>query len=472
MEQNEQSALRQLNGQNPMPVSVVLTPEEVALERTRIRALFDRIDTDKNGILYASELQQELKRLNLPFAPQHIRDIFLAADRDQDGHVNFEEFFNYCMEKERLLRTVFVAMDQYRDNKLTHEEIRGAFERLGFKVSDKELRKLIKRIGKHDQIGWSEWREFMMLFPSNHVRDMFRFWRDAAMVLEDDVMVHDEGLAGHWWRQLLAGGAAGAVSRTCTAPLDRLKIMLQVQTASPRGMFGTLEAMVREGGPSSLWRGNGINVLKIAPESAIKFLAWEQAKWLLYGSDHDDGAVSVGQRLAAGSIAGVVSQVTIFPFEVLKTRMATARTGQYRSVWHCAQTVHASQGLLAFYRGLFPSLLGVIPYAGIDLAVYETLKEMYVENNPGTEPTVVALMACGATSSSVGQLASYPLALVRTRMQAGESKRTMLGEFEAVIRDGGLRGLYRGLVPNFLKVAPAVSISYVIYERMKSLLSI
>ena len=154
------------------------------------------------------------------------------------------------------------------------------------------------------------------------------------------------------------------------------------------------------------------------------------------------------------------------------------------------------------------------------------ISKMYVRRNPGAEPSVFALMACGATSSCVGQLASYPLALVRTRMQVGvyvtEGKRilfhlfsfffrfffpffhffpyfsllspplslslffnfslssskaldgttTMMGEFEAVLRTGGFAALYRGIIPNFLKVAPAVSITYVIYERMKLLLKI
>lgn len=79
-----------------------------------------------------------------------------------------------------------------------------------------------------------------------------------------------------WWRHLVAGALAGAVSRTCTAPLDRLKVFLQVRGPEFQSLRLCFQHMVREGGYRSLWRGNGINVFKIAPESALKFWAYEE----------------------------------------------------------------------------------------------------------------------------------------------------------------------------------------------------
>ena len=61
----------------------------------------------------------------------------------------------------------------------------------------------------------------------------------------------------------------------------------------------------------------------------------------------------------------------VLVFQVLKTRLALRKTGQYRGLVHAAYTIFKTEGIRSFYRGLFPSLLGIIPYAGIDLAVYE-----------------------------------------------------------------------------------------------------
>jgi solute carrier family 25 phosphate transporter 23/24/25/41 len=84
----------------------------------------------------------------------------------------------------------------------------------------------------------------------------------------------------------VAGALAGAVSRTSTAPLDRLKVILQVQNSKQR-ISDIFKYLLKEGGWKSFWRGNGINVLKIAPESAIKFMAYEQVKQYIRGQDHN-----------------------------------------------------------------------------------------------------------------------------------------------------------------------------------------
>ncbi|GAB0101026.1 SCaMC [Sergentomyia squamirostris] len=314
------------------------------------------------------------------------------------------------------------------------------------------------------------------------VEDFYIFFKellDRYLDIGEDLNVPDdftqsEMQTGMWWRHLAAGGIAGAVSRTCTAPLDRLKVFLQVQSSKQR-ISDCLKYMLKEGGVSSLWRGNGINVLKIAPESAIKFAAYEKVKRLIRGNEKRQ--MSIYERFVAGACAGGVSQTAIYPMEVLKTRLALRKSGQYSGILDAAKKIYVTEGIRSFYRGYIPNMLGIIPYAGIDLAVYETLKKKYLSTQENKQPGLLLLLACGSASSTLGQVCSYPLALVRTRLQAqviaaGKSGQivsehqhtSMVGLFRHIIKTEGFPGLYRGITPNFIKVLPAVSISYVVYE--------
>ena len=78
------------------------------------------------------------------------------------------------------------------------------------------------------------------------------------------------------------------------------------------------------------------------------------------------------ERFLAGSFAGAVSQSTIYPLEVLKTRLALRRTGEFQGATDAFRKIYTREGgVKAFYRGFLPNVMGILPMAGIDLAVYE-----------------------------------------------------------------------------------------------------
>lgn len=112
-----------------------------------------------------------------------------------------------------------------------------------------------------------------------------------------------------------------------------------------------------------------MNVLKIAPESAIKFASYEQMKKLVKGNSERD--LYLSERIVSGSFAGAISQSAIYPMEVVKTRLTLGTTGQFAGIFHAARRIYKHEGIFAFYRGYAPNLAGILPYAGIDLAVYE-----------------------------------------------------------------------------------------------------
>ncbi|XP_061752393.1 calcium-binding mitochondrial carrier protein SCaMC-2-A [Nerophis ophidion] len=444
---------------------------------------------ETNGL--PSELNSLFNQLSV-FLPsqefstyQRWRKKTLNREPDQsDGQLDFEEFVHYLQDYEKDLKLVVKSLDKKNAGRVDAKEFIQSLQDIGVHISPHLAEKALKSMDKNGimTISSKEWSKYSLVEETESIPEIILYWKHSTIfdvgenLMVPDEFTKEEKQSGMWWRHLVAGGGAGAVSRTCTAPLDRIKVMMQVYGSRTNNMciMSGMMQMIKEGGVRSLWRGNGVNVIKIAPESALKFMAYEQIKRLISG---DKASLSILDRFVAGSLAGVIAQSSIYPMEVLKTRLALRTTGQYSGISDCAKQIFRSEGLAAFYKGYVPNMLGIIPYAGIDLAVYETLKNHYLQQYGATDPGVLVLLACGTVSSTCGQLASYPLALVRTRMQAhaayGNAQQvTMTALFKQILQTEGPSGLYRGLAPNFLKVIPAVSISYVVYERIKTHLGV
>ncbi|KAK2816804.1 hypothetical protein Q5P01_024995 [Channa striata] len=452
----------------------------------RYAELFEQLDLNKDGRVDINELRTGLAAIGLHRG--EAEEIVLESDINHDGLLDFEEFSQYLSAHEKRLRLMFYSLDHNNDGQIDVGEIQHSLHKLGVEITTEQASKILQSIDRDGTmtIDWNEWRDHFLLNPFHNMQEIAHYWKHSHMfdigehLTVPDEFSEQERRSGVVWRQLVAGAMAGAVSRTGTAPLDRLKVFLQVHGSMSRGinLWTGLRGMVQEGGVFSLWRGNGINILKIAPESAIKFMAYEQIKWVIRGTK-EGGSLRVQERFIAGSLAGATAQTIIYPMEVLKTRLTLRKTGQYSGMADCARQILKTEGFQAFYRGYLPNTLGIIPYAGIDLAVYETLKNAWLQKYcvDSADPGVMVLLGCGTISSTCGQLASYPLALIRTRMQAqaiseGKPKLTMVGQFKYIISHEGVPGLYRGITPNFIKVIPAVSISYVVYEHMKKILGV
>uniref|UniRef100_A0A8C5N1D9 Calcium-binding mitochondrial carrier protein SCaMC-1-like n=1 Tax=Gouania willdenowi TaxID=441366 RepID=A0A8C5N1D9_GOUWI len=443
--------------------------------RSSYQDLFTSLDTNKDGKVDVAELRAGLQARGV-FRQGAAQKIVSSGDQNKDGSLDFNEFTKYLKEHEKKLRLTFKSLDRNNDGRIDASEIQQSLEELGINVSREDAMKILQSmdIDGTMMVDWNEWREHFLLRPAHNLEDIIRYWKHSSFLdIGDSLAVPDEFTeeeksSGVWWKQLVAGAAAGGVSRTGTAPLDRMKVFMQVHS-SKMGLIGGFKQMIAEGGLKSLWRGNGINVMKIAPETSIKFMAYEQVRRIQEAFN----------RFMAGSMAGATAQTAIYPMEVLKTRLTLRKTGQYAGMFDCAKKILRKEGVKAFYKGYIPNLLGIIPYAGIDLAVYESLKNSWLSYHPkdSANPGILVLLGCGTISSTCGQLASYPLALVRTRMQAQASldasdQSSMSSLIRKILAKDGFFGLYRGILPNFMKVIPAVSISYVVYEYTKTGLGI
>lgn len=141
---------------------------------------------------------------------------------------------------------------------------------------------------------------------------------------------------------LTAGGIAGAISRTATAPVDRLKMLMQINDSGPRLTIRTaFRAMAAEGSLHAFFRGNGANVLKIAPETALKLTFNDKLKGLLVADLHN---IRPHERMFVGALAGASAQAIIYPLELIRTRLAVSPVGHYHGIMHCLALVLQQEG--------------------------------------------------------------------------------------------------------------------------------
>ncbi|KAF9351448.1 hypothetical protein BGX34_000558 [Mortierella sp. NVP85] len=287
-------------------------------------------------------------------------------------------------------------------------------------------------------------------------------------------------------KHLIAGGVAGAVSRTVVSPLERMKILFQVQGPEPanyQGVIPTLRKMWVEEGFVGFMRGNGTNVIRIVPYSAVQFASYEQFKRLLMEPGKND--LDTPRRLTAGALAGLTSVACTYPLDIVRTRLSiqsaqVANTKEAQAalpgIWKTMVIIYTKEGgVIGLYRGLGPTLLGVAPYVALNFQAYEVLRA-YLTPPGETSPSIARKLACGALAGSFAQTVTYPLDVLRRRMQvtqmAGVSYKysSTWDGVKKIIKHEGVRGLYKGMVPNYLKVAPAISISFVAYEQCKQIL--
>ncbi|KAG9103289.1 hypothetical protein FRC06_011481 [Ceratobasidium sp. 370] len=284
----------------------------------------------------------------------------------------------------------------------------------------------------------------------------------------------------------VAGGIAGAASRTVVSPLERLKIILQVQPTGPnsayKGVWPSLVKMWREEGWRGMMAGNGINCLRIVPYSAVQFTTYEKLKKLF--TSNGTVPLDTPTRLLAGALAGITSVTTTYPLDLVRSRLSIASasirvptpaaatapavasagssgvsTGAVGAVTMSARARNMSTllqrqspipghpaplrepvpsmwgmtlkvmreegGIRGLYRGLIPTAVGVAPYVGINFAAYERLRQIITPE--GGDYGAPRKLLCGALAGSISQTLTYPFDVLRRKMQVVGMSNGMLG---------------------------------------------
>jgi solute carrier family 25 (adenine nucleotide translocator) protein 4/5/6/31 len=286
-----------------------------------------------------------------------------------------------------------------------------------------------------------------------------------------------------------AGGISGAVAKTATAPIERVKLIIQTQDANPliksgavkryTGIGDCFARVYSEQGLKAFWRGNFTNVIRYFPTQAFNFAFKDTIKALFpkYNPKKEFGMFFL-VNMASGGLAGAGSLCIVYPLDYARTRLASdVGSGQksFNGLADCLiKTARGPSGVLGLYNGFGVSVAGIIPYRGVYFGMYDSLAGI----NPFRQDKGIVGLAskfaiAQATAITAGY-ASYPFDTIRRRLQMQSEKPKSewlyagtVDCFFKILKDEGTNALFKGAGANALRTVGSALV-LVLYGEIKT----
>jgi Mitochondrial carrier protein len=281
-------------------------------------------------------------------------------------------------------------------------------------------------------------------------------------------------------RRMLCGGLAGMVAKTATSPLERIKMLSQTgeHGAASRSIIAIYRHIIQTEGLWGLWAGNGANLLRVFPSKAVVFSSNDvYRKWLTTTVHMDPTSAS----FLAGGLAGMTATATTYPLDLVRGRISgkVAADKAYTSVYRTVRLTIRDEGVRGLYKGLIPTMIGALPYVGIQFGTVGVLERQFppvYDNNDTTMiPSPWRKTLFGGLGGVMAGLVTYPNDTVRRLLQLQGSRGTIVvyqGYWDCVsqtVRQHGIARLYRGLGINLIRMAPNSAVQFGSYEFFKTL---
>jgi solute carrier family 25 (adenine nucleotide translocator) protein 4/5/6/31 len=267
----------------------------------------------------------------------------------------------------------------------------------------------------------------------------------------------------------ITGGTAAGVAKTAVAPIERVKLLLQLQDAQPTiakgdrytGIINCFVRVPREQGFLSYWRGNMVNVMRYFPQQALNFAFKDTYKKWFVGSVKKDTQFwrFFAGNLASGGAAGATSLCFVYPLDFARTRLGTdigkdAASREFKGLTDCIVKIAKHDGIVGLYRGFVVSVQGIIVYRAAYFGLFDTTKAM-VSSDPKQLNFFVAWAIAQIVTGTSGTL-SYPWDTVRRRMMMQSGRKDVLYKntldcFLKILRQEGPKAFFKGALSNFLR---------------------
>jgi len=289
------------------------------------------------------------------------------------------------------------------------------------------------------------------------------------------------------------GGVSGAIAKTCTAPIERVKLIIQTQDANPKirsgevprytGIINCFTRVYSEQGFGAFWRGNFTNVIRYVPTQAFNFAFKDSIKKLFpkYDPKKEFGMFFL-TNLASGGLAGAGSLTVVYPLDYARTRLASDvgnAKRDFNGLLDClVKTASGPRGPLGLYNGYGVSVLGIIPYRGVYFGLYDSLREKNPYKNDFGVMGILSKFVTAQFTAIMAGYASYPFDTVRRRLQMQSEKpkekwvyKNTADCFAKVLKEEGLTAFFKGAGANALRTVGAALV-LVLYDQFKGMLGI
>merc|ERR1712230_238615 len=295
-----------------------------------------------------------------------------------------------------------------------------------------------------------------------------------------------------WAMDFCLGGVAGAVSKTITAPIERVKLIIQTQDANPKivsgevprytGIANCFSRVASEQGFAAFWRGNFTNCIRYFPTQAFNLSFKDTIKKMFpkYSPKTDFG-MFFAVNMASGGMAAAGSLCIVYPLDYARTRLASDVGGgkkTFNGLLDCLKKTAAGPlGPAGLYAGFGVSLAGIIPYRGFQLGAFDTLVGLNPYKSDKGMLGIVSTFGAAQTAIIAGAAISYPFDTVRRRLQMQAEKPVEEHVYKGTVdclkkiaaEEGVAAGLYKGFIANALRSVGGALV-LVLYERAKKLL--
>lgn len=275
----------------------------------------------------------------------------------------------------------------------------------------------------------------------------------------------------------LAGGVSGAIAKTCTAPIERVKLLIQTQDANPKiisgevprytGIKNCFSRVASEQGVAAFWRGNLTNIIRYFPTQAFNFAFKDSIKTLFPKVDKNlEFTKFFLINVASGALAGAGSLCIVYPLDYARTRLASdvgSGKQQFNGLLDCIKKTSSAGGVRALYNGLGVSVAGIIPYRGVYFGLFDTLSGFNpYQKDENNLRRASSKFFCAQVSAISAGYASYPFDTVRRRLQMQSEKpksewvyNSTSDCFSKMLKNEGPASLFKGAGANALRTVGA-----------------